>query len=276
MSNKKQILHVLKILTFVGALLLAAPQARAEGAGKGSGKGSAAAAAAAVSQGGMKSEENKSDKVDIKDLENQYWAAKDTDFSVVQNRAYTKEKRFALSAAYGLALNDSYNEGNIYQVSANYFWKERYGIQVDYQFADLKDGKLTGDLKSVGGGAAPDYNRMKSAYLVGFSYVPVYAKMSLLNKRIIYFDFAITPLIGMTTYQQQTYTLPAVTKEAFTYGFDISQYFFFSNHFAVRTSIRNQWYKQNVVKYSGTGQGTTVRDDDTSSFQFLMGLTFFF
>ena len=39
----------------------------------------------------------KTDKVDISDLEQKYWAPKDTDFSVVQNRTYTKEKRFTFS-----------------------------------------------------------------------------------------------------------------------------------------------------------------------------------
>src|ERR1700731_3336923 len=51
------------------------------------------------------------DKVDISDLENKYWAPKDTDFSVVQNRTYTKAHRFALSALIGPIVNDPYSTG---------------------------------------------------------------------------------------------------------------------------------------------------------------------
>src|SRR5687768_17351365 len=36
-----------------------------------------------------------SEKLDIQGLEEKYWAPKDTDFSVVQNRTYTKAKRFS-------------------------------------------------------------------------------------------------------------------------------------------------------------------------------------
>ena len=273
MSNKKQILHVLKILVFVSALLLAIPEARAEGA-KSSGKGSAPTAAASG-----RAEDNKSDKVDIKDLENQYWAAKDTDFSVVQNRAYTKEHRFALSASGGPLLNDYYNTGNIYQLSANYFWSERYGVQVDAQVTDLKDSKITSDFKDIGGGAAPDYNRLKSSYLVGFNWVPIYAKMSLLSSKIIYFDFAITPMVGTVTYQQQLLNVPGIDKSSFAYGLDISQYFFFARHFAVRTSVRNLWYKQDVLKSTGASKGQPApgrTGEEATSFQFLLGLTFFF
>src|SRR5665213_1189165 len=49
------------------------------------------------------------EKVDISDLENKYWAPKDTDFSVVQNRTYSKEHRWFFSAQYGIPVSDSYS-----------------------------------------------------------------------------------------------------------------------------------------------------------------------
>ncbi len=215
-----------------------------------------------------------SDKVDIKDLENQYWSAKDTDFSVVQNRTYSKEKRFSFSAQYGPLINDPYSDGNMIQYSANYFWQERYGIQLDYQVSNLHDGRMENELRSTGGGAGADYNRMRNFYGIGFNYVPIYAKMSFLNRKIIYFDLSFTPLIGMTEYDQVVIS-GNKSQSAFTYGFDISQYFFFSQHFAIRTSIRDQWFGQTVLKYSNSGVGGTVRDETISNFQFLVGLTFF-
>ena len=53
------------------------------------------------------------DKLDLKKLEDKYWAAKDTDFSVVQNRTYTKEGRAFLSLSYGPLMNDPYSYGRL-------------------------------------------------------------------------------------------------------------------------------------------------------------------
>lgn len=269
MIHKRQVLHALKVLTFALFLLGALKHANAQS------KKPAplpAAAPAAVAPGA-----DKSDKVDIKDLENQYWAPKDTDFSVVQNRNYTKEKRFALTLQTGPVLNDKYNDGLIYQMSGNYYWNERMGLQIDYQRADLKNNDTVNYFLTRFGGA-PDYARMTGYYGIGFNYVPIYAKMSVLNKHIIYFDLAITPLLGWTTYDQVR--RGGVSGQgSFTYGFDISQYFFFSRHFALRFSVRDVWYNEKTVKYSTDGsgnEGDPRRSGTTSSFQMLLGLTYFF
>jgi outer membrane beta-barrel protein len=222
------------------------------------------------------SQNDKSDKVDIKDLENQYWAPKDTDFSVVQNRAYSKDQRLALSLQYGLLLSDSYSTGSILGVSGNYFFNERMGVELDYQKANLQNNDTVNYF--LGAGTAPSFTRMTDFYGVGFTYVPIYAKMSLLNHKIIYFDFAITPLIGMTDYDQIMIDHDH-HMSSFTYGFDISQYFFFAKNFAIRMSIRDQFYNAKAAKFSTdeTGAEGAPRQDNTiSSFQFLLGLTVFF
>jgi hypothetical protein len=50
---------------------------------------------------------NPDKKVDISDLENRYWTAKDTEFSVVQNRLYTKAKRFSVTLQGGTDLSNT-------------------------------------------------------------------------------------------------------------------------------------------------------------------------
>jgi hypothetical protein len=146
----------------------------------------------------------KNDKVDISDLENKYWAPKDTDFSVVQNRTYTKDGRIFLTGHYGQMVNDQYSEGTLTGGSLNYFFSERYGIQATYLAGDLKNSQGTNDLiNGFGSGVTPNHGKLSSYYGVGFSWVPFYAKMSFLGKKIIYFDMAITPTLGMTQYDQQ-------------------------------------------------------------------------
>ncbi len=216
------------------------------------------------------------DKVDISDLESKYWAPKDTDFSVVQNRTYAKEHRFLITPQFGTPINDAHSEGNIFGGTANYFWSERMGVQLTYLKGDLRNNSATRDVGrlSASGGARPDFDRFSSYYGIGYNIVPFYAKMSFWGKRIIYFDMAFTPTVGMTTYEQQ---IEGGNKEksAFTYGIDVTQYFFFSRWFAIRADLKNQFSQQEIVKYRGTTIGQKVTDKNTQDTMFLLGATFY-
>ncbi len=214
-------------------------------------------------------------KVDISDLENKYWAPKDTDFSVVQNRTFSKDNKFLLAPFWGRVMNDPYSEGNIMGLTANYFWSERMGVQVQYMKADLQNSNATRDIGTLGGpGAVPDHGKITGYYGVGYSLVPFYAKMSFWGSRIIYFDMAFTPHIGMTTYDQQVQTGNR-NKSALTYGLDISQLFFINKYFAIRADLRNQWRSEEIVKYRNTA-GAKLRDVEQHDTMFMIGATFYF
>jgi len=219
-----------------------------------------------------------SDKIDIKDLEQKYWAPKDTDFSVVQNRTYTKAHKLAVSLMGGPVINDPFNSGFAGEVGLNYYFDERFGVQANFIADDLYNSQNTNDFRNLsGGGVLPDYNRDTSYYSVGFNYVPFYAKMSFLGKKIIYFDMQITPTIGIANYEQIT-SAGDPHQAAFAYGIDITQYFFFTPWLAVRAELHNDWYSEKVVSY-GNGvvpAGTAVRSDTYNSTLFLIGVTFFF
>lgn len=226
------------------------------------------------------SKENKpksSDKLDISDLENKYWAPKDTDFSVVQNRSYTKEKRVSISATGGILVNDSYSTGTNIGLSANYFFSERMGVEVGYVSTDSKNNEMTDTFKTQNG-ILPDHSKVKAWYGVGFSWVPFYAKMSVLGKKIIYFDMAFTPNIGMTTYEQQIDDVGGgnQTSTALTLGLDITQYFFFTRNFALRADLKNKWFEEDVLGYSNVNRGIKIRTNTNNTTQFMFGVTYFF
>src|ERR1019366_2180289 len=86
---------------------------------------------------------------------------------------------------------------------------------------------------------------------VGYNFGPFYSKMSFMGKKILYFDMAITPTVGFTKYDQILQNASA-SETAFTYGIDLTQYFFLSNWFAVRVDWKNQWYTQKVEEYHFT------------------------
>lgn len=213
-----------------------------------------------------------SDKVDISDLENKYWAPKDTDFSVVQNRTYSKAKRVFLSAHYGPVINDQFNDGNAMSASINYFFDERYGLQLDYLKTEMSFNDATKALEEYGGGVTPNFNQIQGGYYLGFNWVPFYAKMSVLGKKITYFDMAFTPLIGMTEFEQQNRTANR-TDSSLTYGFNVTQFFFLSNHLAIRADLKSLWYTEEVISWQ---TGAKVQDKSSQKTIFTMGLTYYF
>lgn len=213
-------------------------------------------------------------QLDVSNFEAKYWAPKDVDFSVVQNRTYPKENRLFLSLNYGPIINDGYSEGNNTGITANYFFTERWGLQVQRVKASLKDNKFTQNLTSFGGGVQPDFGRLSDVTSVGISWVPIYAKMSLLSSKIIYFDMAITPTIGQVGYSQMTINGPQA-QSAFSYGVDVTQYFFLSRNWAIRADVKNFFYKEEIAKYnagsSGVATGANFRSTTNHTTIFMIG-----
>jgi outer membrane beta-barrel protein len=217
------------------------------------------------------------DKIDISDIEKKYWAPKDTDFTVVQNRLYSKAHRLSLTLGYGLTVNDSYNNGDNYEAILNYYWSERYGMQLTYIDTVSVDNKLTTAFREQNG-ALPDYNKATGFYGAAFNWVPFYAKMSFLNSKIMYFDLSISPGIGDTSYHQLTASGNQAAN-SLTYTLDITQQLFLSKNFAFRFDFQNHWYNETVLKYQTRGDvggGTPVSEDFNHTIILLFGITAFY
>ena len=227
----------------------------------------------------QKAEKSKTagDRVDISDLENKYWAPKDTDFSVVQNRTYTKEKRFSLSLGTGILINDPYNEATMFDVTGNYYLNERYGVELSFQKADIQEGEVVSNLAQFSdGGSRPNFSQIDTMYEVGFNYVPFYAKVSVLGKRIIYFDMMITPIVGLVNYDIQLEEGPN-SKSAFSYGFNISQHFFLSENITVRADLKNRWFNEDRIQWEQSGrENVSLGSVFNNTTTFTVGLQYFF
>ena len=210
------------------------------------------------------------EKVDVTDLEKKYWASKDTDFSVVQNRVYSKANRLALSLQYGFLINDQWSDGPTMGGSLGYYFSERFGVEGHYQSTSSTDNKSLANLKSQAGVA--NHGKIKGYQGASFNFVPFYAKMSVLNSSIIYFDMAISPGLGVTTYEQQR-RAGNQEKNAPTLSLDITQSFFFSKYSAFRVDYRNRWFQEEIVSYN-TGASVSTETSQTSLLMF--GFTFFY
>lgn len=205
-----------------------------------------------------KADQRGSDKLDIKKLEQKYWAAKDDDFSVVQNRRYVKAERFYLTGAAGIPFNDPYSTGTIAGASLGYFFNERWGLEGTYNSASLKDNDAVKQFVDTYG-VIPDHNVFKSSYFLSGIWVPFYAKMSVVDKAIIYFDMGISFGVGSLNYEI-TQAEGNVSKDTMAYKLGVFQQIFFSEHFAIRADLVNTWSTQEKMKYyaPGTNVGGTV------------------
>ncbi len=229
----------------------------------------------AVSKDAKKSADG---KVDITNLENRYWTAKDSEFSVVQNRLYTKTKRFSVTPIFGAGFNDPY-ESNIHLGgSIDYFFSEREGVGIYGWRTTATDSKIIGNIGS--NGAAPDRNLQQGYVGAFYTWVPIYAKLSLLEKKIMYFDMGISPGIGATMLNsatfgatQNAYQPPsAVNQTALTGSLDIYQQLFITEHWAVKLQLVNHFYSENLY---GAVSGQNKSSQFTYSGSVLLGVSFF-
>jgi outer membrane beta-barrel protein len=218
-----------------------------------------------------------SDKVDIKKLEDQYWNSKDDDFSVVQNRAYTKAKRMYLSAMGGIIMNDGFSTGRITSFSAGYFLNERYGLEFTKEAGSLSANKTT-DYFLNQFGASPDYNTFENATGISGTFVPFYAKMSWLDKTVLYFDMSVSLGLGQLEYQVQT-DQGGRNKTASYYSLDVAQHLFVSNNVALRLDLRNKWSNQEIYKYripsTSSEDSRFVLKQQQNDTTLLFGITYF-
>lgn len=231
-----------------------------------------------------------SDKLDLKKLEDKYWAAKDTDFSVVQNRTYTKAGRGYLSVSYGVLVNDPYSTARLTNFAAGYYFSERWGFELAHQTGQVVDNDGTSEFKSQYS-VSPNYNRFKSYTSANMIWVPFYAKMSFMDRSIVYFDIQFSVGVGSRKYEiihdstskNATNQTPDgnTVGNAFGYNFDFTQQLFFANHWAFRMDLKNQWANEKRERAYLSGTQTADKDlalpnnliNDSS---LMLGFTYFF
>ncbi len=218
------------------------------------------------------------EKLDVSDLEQRYWTPRDTEFNVVQNRTYSKVKRLGVGLSLGTVITDTYVDTTDMTLTLNYFPTERYGIEVNYTDHSGKPSKAVSDFINSHG-TIPNHNLIQQSIGASFNWVPLYAKMSFLEKRILYYDMYISPGIQYVTYKQhyrdQVNTALNREKENSVLGFslDVSQVVFLNRNFAFRLDFKNRWYKNDVLRHS---TGETDSSVVINSNSLLFGFTYLF
>ena len=222
-----------------------------------------------------------SDKVDLSELENQYWTPKDREFSVVQNRKYSKEKRFGLSLQGGMLVNDAYSTGyGNMNITLAYYFTEKSGLELNFTSYKNDKSKIVERFEGENG-VLPNYNEQTAYVGLSYNWIPFYGKMSMLDDSIIYFDMAFSPGIGYVTYDHvyQNGTVPSGKESdgsALAISLDISQHFFIHEHWAIRVDFKNRFYNEKTVQSSGLqNKGADLGESSKTDSIFLIGVTYY-
>lgn len=226
-----------------------------------------------------KAVDTKSEKVDINQIEQDYWQQKDTEFHVVQSRRFTKEKRPFVNLGYGVLINDSFNKGTALSVSTGYYYKEQMGVELSYTSFESENSKVVKELLELGGG--PTYARPIAQYGVTWNWMPIYGKVSLFDKSIIYFDMGVHVGMGLAEYAPMRETgsgtkvsMEAETKTAPMIILDVSQQFFMSEKWAFRFDLKNRFYKQDLIDFKSPYG--SKKSDNEHNIDAVFGFTYYF
>ncbi len=215
---------------------------------------------------------NDGDKLDIQKLEQKYWSAKDDDFAVVQNRRYTKDKRFFLTAAMGIPFNDPFATGTMTNMQLGYFFNERLGVDFALTQANLVDNDAVKQFVNRYG-ITPDRNIFSGSKMINITYVPLYAKMSFLDSSIIYFDMGFSFGLGTTDYIIKKEEGDE-TRSSSSWQWGINQQIFFSEHFAIRVDLINKYTDEQRFKYSTSSPSPNQGIKNYNDSSLLLGITY--
>ena len=233
------------------------------------------------------SNDKSSEKIDLQKLEDKYWAAKDSEYGVIQNRTFSKAGKVYSSLTYGPLINDPFAKAKATGLMIGYFLNEDFGLELSQFTYNSSQNDTVTAYETQFGGAKPDYNLVKSTKTISLTYTPFYAKMAFMNIGILYFDMGFTLGIGQTEYEIQKVDKDMLGNKsqsnqiqtATNYEIGFTQQLFVNKNIAFRLDIKNSFYQQTTKQYEigiGAAESTRLSNSKNSNDTTIgIGLTFF-
>ena len=146
---------------------------------------------AIASSTGLAGEKKKStrkvEKVNVNNIQKRYWAHDNqANVGVVQNRLYTKANHFQVSAISGILVSDPFLSVKAFGLSLGYHFSEYLSVHA-LGWRSLTSGSSALDTLNDFGQTA---NTVEPRFYAGseVQWSLLYGKLSLLGKKIIYYD----------------------------------------------------------------------------------------
>lgn len=209
-------------------------------------------------------------KINTRKLVDDYWTPSEKKYSLIQQRYFVKSNRIMLSATAGTHVNNPQHEGYVAQAGVGYFLSETLGFEVQYANSSLKGNDVIDKLDGLDGGGST-LDRTKTLSYIGgaINYSPIYAKMSFLGYKILYYDLILSAQLGQTEYEQTQLT-SSTKASSLTVGLGITQLFYLNKYLSLRVDFNNRFYNAEVLKYNN---GSKVKDRLINDTQLALGVS---
>lgn len=148
------------------------------------------------------------ERVNVEKVKEKYWArGEEGEVGVVQNRLYSKEKKFEFGLLGGIVATDPFLDVKAAGATFGYHFSEFFSAHLLYAKYFVKGSSALTYLNNDIGARA---NTNEPRYFAGGEGRAslIYGKLSLLGKSIIYYDFHFTAGVGQTGTESGNYITP--------------------------------------------------------------------
>lgn len=184
---------------------------------------------------------------------------------VVQNRLYSKAGRFELGAFFGFVSADPFLSVRGVGGTVGYHFTESWGLNLLAVSYMAEESSANKDFqKQTGGSAFPDTNEPKTFYGTELVYSPIYGKLSLAGKSIIYYDFHVMGGGGF---------LKSESGNDLTLHLGLGQQFYLSKSFALKIDYRIMRNNEVLIKKSPATRGQRSISRENYSNLFSVGVS---
>lgn len=187
------------------------------------------------------------EEVDISNLEDDYWRPNKDELEVVQNRRFEKKGRFEIGAHYGILQGEDFENSTTVGGSVAYNLTNQWFVELSHHKYSNTDNDFLESLR-LRYGFRPDFNRITVQSAFQIAWVPIYAKFTLLGKKISHFELYLAAGPGLTK----------TTQNNFTGIFTVGNKFYITEHFLFRVEWRMSRYKDRITTPSGSTSLTNL------------------
>ncbi len=136
-------------------------------------------------------------KADVEAVKERYWAKGDeNETGVVQNRLYSKSGKLELGVFGGRIDTDPFLDVSVLGGSLGYHFNEFWALQLTGWKSFTSTSSAYARLAAQNAGT--NTNELRSFYGAEIAWSPIYGKLSVLGKAIVYYDFHLLGGAGIT------------------------------------------------------------------------------
>lgn len=213
-------------------------------------------------------EKNRAERVDLKAIQKDYWAnQQSSEVEAVQNRLYTKSGKFELGLFGGTVTTDPFLAVRSYGATVGYYLSEFIGVRALY-FKDSVGYSSAHDTLTTSNNITANTNFPRDFKGGEISFNPLYGKLSLMGKGIVYGDMFLLAGGGVRGTESGQNTTATVGLGAQLYV---------SRFFSLKLDYRVLYFRERVLqKYPVASAGTDLGTRTELSSMVTLGLTFLF